>query len=280
MVDKLRAGNGATNPYGDVGMGGGSSGMTLAEVIELDSVLDVRAPEKVDYGKHLPAPKLQIRTINDLADLDSHQLQELFAHGKAPNLTEFTALFTRPEGLSGLALAAPHHDTTGFGEFIHTVMLVKPWKGKRAYTAPDGATEGTGKNFILGMELAPFRWALVDSQLDPAVFGGGKVIRLDYSSPEGWGPHGKSLFNTLFGIREIHDEMKEVAPGVYLGMAAFKPADPPNPALDALYNGALALYEREERLGDAKYPIEGIFFVLGIKSADELKNLKIPQARE
>jgi hypothetical protein len=260
----IEPGSGAAKPV-TAGTGGALIVSPKAKIV---SPTGVQAVTKEKYiGPHSMKP---VHTINDLVGRSAKELEALMRSAKEPNLAEFQALFLRPQGLSGLALHAPDHDYDELGKAIRSVMLFKPWKGKRAYTAPNGATEGTGKNFILGMELAPFRWNLVESKLDPKIFGTARVIRLDYSSPKGWGPYKKSLFNTLTGIREIWDEMKEVAPGVYLGMAAFQPADPPNQTWTNIYNNALAYYGRPERLGD-KCPVPGIFFVLGIKDVSELE---------
>lgn len=204
------------------------------------------------YGASLPAVrKPPITDINQLKSMSSEQLEALFSAGRAPDVARFQG------EMRGVALAAPHHDSTGFGHFVSWVMTqIPPWKGKNALEAPSGDEQGKGKNRILGGLLCPFEWNLVDTKFAPDLAGdGAKVIRLDYATP-------KSFLNAITGIRSVHDELREVGPpgsGVYLGMAGL--ADH-SPIWTRVFNGLLRLAGREERVTKDGPPVPIIYFAL------------------
>lgn len=208
----------------------------------------VKAPEPASYGANKVIAKRELQDINDLKAMSSAELQELFANGRAPDPRRFSG------EMRGVALAAPHHDTSMLGRFVNWVMTkIPPWAGKNALTQPGEAiSEGTGKNRIFGGLLCPFQWNVVDSKLDTS---GSRVIRLDYATP-------KSLLNTVTGISAVHDEIREVgAPGsgVYLGLAGLAHN---GPISSGVFNGLLRLAGREERVSKDAQPVPIIYFAL------------------
>jgi hypothetical protein len=103
-------------------------------------------------------------------------------------------------GTSGRLLAALARFARGSGF---------PWAGK-SFAARD-ATTGTGINRVrLGgrHRLFPFR-----TRFGASVVDGGPAVILDYDDPD----------NPGF-IRAIHDEVRELAPGLYFGPACWKGA--------------------------------------------------------
>lgn len=82
-----------------------------------------------------------------------------------------------------------------------------PWAGKSF--ASRSAAEGTGINRV---RLAGTRnWFPFDTRIEPSAIDGEPCIVLDYDKPE----------NPRF-IRQVHDELREVAPGLFLGPAMWK----------------------------------------------------------
>jgi hypothetical protein len=188
----------------------------------------------------------KLTDVNQLIGKRSDELQTLFSHGRAPDPSRFSG------EMRGVALNAPHHDDSGLGRFVRGLFAkAPPWRGKIALSTPSAGEEGTGKNRIFGGLLCPFRWGVVDSELDK----GSKVIRLDYATP-------KSFLNNITAIDAVHDEIREVgAPGsgVYLGMAALKHE---GPVSSAFINSMLKLAGREERVKKGGAPVPLIYFAL------------------
>jgi hypothetical protein len=81
-----------------------------------------------------------------------------------------------------------------------------PWGGK---SFASGAAQGSGSGINRALLLGDiFRF---DTRVAPSAVDGEPCIVLDYDQPE----------NPWF-IRRIHDELREVAPGLYLGPAMWK----------------------------------------------------------
>ena len=80
-----------------------------------------------------------------------------------------------------------------------------PWRGK-TFKAGDGG-RGEGINRVFGDEN-PRRWFRFDTFVAPSRAGAFDAVQLDYDNP------GNPGF-----IRAIKDEVREVAPGLYLGLA-------------------------------------------------------------
>jgi hypothetical protein len=82
---------------------------------------------------------------------------------------------------------------------------VFPWGGK-SFQSKDEAT-GTGINrVILYGDAFPFA-----TRFGPSVLDGEPCLILDYDQPE-----------NPWAIRQIHDELRQVSPGVFLGPAMWK----------------------------------------------------------
>jgi hypothetical protein len=146
--------------------------------------------------------------LDSLAQLDSAELAELYAHGTTP--ARMGVLEGHPRGrmlsvraLDRGAVARALRSIAGAAAF--------PWGGKSF--AGNGET-GTGINrlHLFGRhQLFPFLTSVKPSALD-----GAPCIALDYDLPD----------NPRV-IRAIHDEIREVDPGLFLGPAMWKSASGP-----------------------------------------------------
>jgi hypothetical protein len=140
------------------------------------------------------------RTLDDLAALDVAALTSLYQSGRVASLA---ALDGHPHcrmlairGLDrGLAAAAIRR-LSAHGRF--------PWGGKRF--ASTSAEAGTGINRVrIGSER---HWFPFETRIEPSAIDGKPAILLDYDDAR----------NPKF-IRVIRDELREVAPGLFLGPA-------------------------------------------------------------
>jgi hypothetical protein len=93
---------------------------------------------------------------------------------------------------------------------------VFPWEGK-TFSSVDGE-RGTGINRI--SLLGKRRWFPFATRFDASFFDGKPTFVLDYSGP------GNPPF-----IRQIVDEVREVAPRLFMGPAALKIGGRPRPVL-------------------------------------------------
>jgi hypothetical protein len=80
-----------------------------------------------------------------------------------------------------------------------------PWRGK-TFTARDDAG-GEGINRVFG-DRRPRRWFRFDTFIGPSRAGAFDAFQLDYDNPS----------NPRL-VRAIKDEVREVAPGLFLGLA-------------------------------------------------------------
>jgi hypothetical protein len=153
------------------------------------------------------------RDLDALAGMDVATLGALYAKGTTPPGVD--ALAGHPRGRM---LAVRTLDGQRRGRAIAGLSRAGwfPWGGKSFFGA--GAS-GRGVNRVhLGSslwggrhELFPFHTSIRASVLD-----GAPCVALDYDLPDN-----PSL------IRAIHDEVREVAPGLYLGPAMWKTATAP-----------------------------------------------------
>jgi hypothetical protein len=140
------------------------------------------------------------RTLDDLAALDVAALTALYKGGKA---TSLAALDGNPQcrmlavrGLDAGAAAAAIRNLSAASFF--------PWGGK--HFEPTSADAGIGINRVrLGGER---RWFPFETRVEPSAIDGQPCILLDYGDKR----------NPFF-IRAIRDELREVAPSLYLGPA-------------------------------------------------------------
>ncbi|MCA9542228.1 MAG: hypothetical protein KC620_25200 [Myxococcales bacterium] len=149
------------------------------------------------------APRL---TLDDLATESVSALAGRYAGGTVP--TDLRTLDGRPTGRMLAVRGADRGPLFGaLRRFAGGAAF--PWEGKSLHAAD--ARFGAGINRVrLGgrHQLFAFR-----TSFEPSLLDGAPCIRLDYDLAENPGL-----------IRKIHDEIREVAPGLYLGPAMWKGA--------------------------------------------------------
>jgi hypothetical protein len=161
-------------------------------------------------GTTKPSPaRRAVHTLDSLADLDVEALGLLYAGGAAP--TSVAALDGHPRGRM---LAVRALDTGAVAGALRSFAGAAffPWGGKSF--AATGAASGTGVNrvHLLGRhQLFPF-----ETRIEPSRVDGRPCIVLDYDLPD-----------NPWAIRQIHDEVREVSPGLFLGPAMWKTKDAP-----------------------------------------------------
>jgi hypothetical protein len=124
--------------------------------------------------------------LPDLLKMKQEELDELFRQSPAGELPDGDA--------DGIVLVKPGSEISGIASgIIHLVA----WRGKVFRRA-----KGDLKNKILPFGLNAVRAKVYK---DPSWFDGKETIVLDYSK-------------TSFLARKVRDEIREVSPGVYLGL--------------------------------------------------------------
>jgi hypothetical protein len=153
-----------------------------------------------------PSPRF---TLDDLARKTYAELEALYRNAPAP-----TSLHAADGKLTGRMLAFRHAERGVLGRFMRGLALSPRfvWEGKTfSAVTPD---RGGGYNRIcvegvLGRQhMFPF-----DSRIEPSLFDGRPTIVIDYDRPT----------NPWF-MRRIHDEIREVSPGMFLGIDMWKTA--------------------------------------------------------
>ncbi len=144
---------------------------------------------------------ITVRTLDDLAALDVAALEALYRRGTVP--TSLHALDGSPRcrmlSVRGLDRGAPFN---GLRRFAASEAF--PWAGKSFEASADGA--GTGINRVRW--FGGKRWFPFETRVEPSAIDGAPSILLDYDLAANPGP-----------IRMIRDELREVAPGLFLGPA-------------------------------------------------------------
>jgi hypothetical protein len=154
------------------------------------------------------SPSAAPLTVDGLAALDSAALGQVYEQGRVP--ASFASLDGQPRG----RMLAPV-GRLGRGRAGGVVRRLAgarffPWAGKSFSSA--GSAEGAGINRVrMGVTREWFPFA---TSVQPSVIDGKPTIVLDYDKPE----------NPRV-IRRIHDELREVAPGLFLGPAMWKAKD-------------------------------------------------------
>lgn len=145
-----------------------------------------------------------VRTLDDLARLGPAELRRLYREARTPRIEDL-------EGpLAGRMLAVPA--VSGFP--VIPALLRRfassgsafPWQGKTFKTLAPG--RGEGSNRVLGDR---FSWFRFETSVGRSRAGDFDAVHLDYDLPE----------NPAL-IRAIKDEVREVAPGLWLGLAYVK----------------------------------------------------------
>lgn len=151
----------------------------------------------------------RIHDLRSLARLEGDALAALYASGHvAPSMT---ALDGHPRGRM---LAIRHLESGFLGNALRSFSGARafPWGGKSFHA--HGPAEGEGVNRVhLGgrHQLFPFR-----TRIDASVVDGAPAVILDYDRAD----------NPSF-IRAIHDEVRLVDDGLWLGPAMWKTATKP-----------------------------------------------------
>lgn len=155
-------------------------------------------------------------SLDDLSRMRSDELLRLYEGGKVPK-----SMSALDGALTGRMLAVKKLEAGGIARRLRAFAGSKkfPWGGKTFSATSD--REGTGINRVnapgvLGRQnLFPFTTLFASSEID-----GKTAVVLDYDHPE----------NPPY-IRRIHDEVREVSPGVYLGPAMWKSKERPTTVL-------------------------------------------------
>lgn len=156
------------------------------------------------------APSSTALDLDALSRMDVAALGDLYARGSHPENVD-----TLEGNPRGRMLAVRTLDRGVAGGAIRSLARAAffPWGGK---TFAGRGARGTGVNrlHLFGRhQLFPFHTRIAASALD-----GAPCVALDYDLPDNPGV-----------IRKIHDEVREVSPGLFLGPAMWK--TPKGPAL-------------------------------------------------
>ena len=141
------------------------------------------------------------RTLDELAALDVAALEAVYRRGTVP--ASLHALDGSPVcrmlSVRGLDRGAAFSLLRGFAR-----SEVFPWAGKSFQAASDAAGTGINRVRLAGTR----RWFPFQTRVEPSAIDGAPCILLDYDLEANPKP-----------IRMIRDELREVAPGLFLGPA-------------------------------------------------------------
>jgi len=148
----------------------------------------------------------RVATLDDLAALEPTALAALYADARVPVLRDMDG------PLVGRMLAVtvlPRFVSWFLARFLRwfAALASFPWRGK-TFTSKS-AEQGEGINRVFG-DAKPSLWFRFDTFVAPSRAGAFDAVQLDYDNA------GNPGF-----IRAIKDEVREVAPGLYLGLAYF-----------------------------------------------------------
>lgn len=159
---------------------------------------------RVEATKNTPR-----RTLDDLAGLDCDALRALYGKGTVSALDALdgnpTGRMLAVRGLERSPLAPQLRRLAASSSF--------PWGGKSFASETEARGLGVNRVLLAGKhKLFPFVTTFAPSMLD-----GGPSIRLNYDLPEN-----PSV------IRHIHDEVREVDAGLFLGPAMWRSGPSPS----------------------------------------------------
>ena len=137
-----------------------------------------------------------IRSLDDLARLSSRELRQVFSGGTVP-----ASMAALDGDLAGRMLAFARIEKDRRLPALASVAQSQrfPWLGKTFRSAD--ATHGHGENRV--RLLRPRRVVPFETRFGTSVLDGRPCIVFDYRAP-------------------IHDELREVGPGIFLGPACLK----------------------------------------------------------
>lgn len=146
----------------------------------------------------IPSRDLGVRTVDELLAQDMETLERLYREARTPAIQEVRG------DLIGRMLPAPSAPAA-VQEAMRTLARQSffPWKGKTF--APRDVRRGEGWNRVFSDKNLWFRFT---TSIGPSRAGNFDALHLDYDHPE----------NPFF-IRAIQDEIRTVAPGLWLGRA-------------------------------------------------------------
>lgn len=148
-------------------------------------------------------------TLDSLARLDVDGLGRVYAAGTVPG--SLAALDGHPRGRM-LAVKRLDHGAVAGGLRAFAGAASFPWGGKSFASASASAGTGINRVHLLGRhQLFPF-----ETRFAPSVIDGKPAILLDYDLPD-----------NPYLIRQIHDEIREISAGLFLGPAMWKTKDGP-----------------------------------------------------
>ena len=163
-----------------------------------------------------PAQAIQQAPALDLAGLHQmnfEQLDQLYRSGKRP--ATISDLNGDARGAM-LAWRVPGRGPVAWLLRVFGASSLFPWEGKSFKSQSNDQREGINRvNLLKKMRWFPFK-----TRFDASFLDGNPTFVLDYSGP------GNPPF-----IRSIADEVREVAPGLYLGPAALVVKGKPHPIL-------------------------------------------------
>jgi hypothetical protein len=140
-----------------------------------------------------------VQTLDDLAALGPDELMSLYAAARTPTLEDLDGK------LKGRMLTVPRaqapHVKAWLEKFARSPLF--PWQGKTF--SHETANHGHGVNRLLGERVTWFRF---HTFVGPSHAGDFDAVHLDYSH-DGNPPL----------VRKVKDEVREVAPGLFLGLA-------------------------------------------------------------
>lgn len=155
-----------------------------------------------------PRPKMRHLDLDALSRLDDRELDALYAKGTVPS--RLGALEGHPRGRM-LAVRALDHGLPA--RILRSLSSAAsfPWGGK-SFSGDGERGKGINRVHLFGRhQLFPF-----ETSIRPSVVDGGPCVTLDYDLPDNPG-----------AIRSIHDEIREVDAGLYLGPAMWKTTSRP-----------------------------------------------------
>jgi hypothetical protein len=144
------------------------------------------------------SPAGVVRTLDDLAALGAAECLQLYRSAATPRVSDLDG------DLVGRMLAVPWAWRFVAGPLRSWARSrFFPWQGKTFRSLSDD--RGEGINRVFGNR---FRWYRFETYVGPSRAGRFDALQLDYDNP-----------GNPFFIRAIKDEVREVAPGLWLGQA-------------------------------------------------------------
>ena len=145
------------------------------------------------------------RTLDDLAGMDPDDLMALYREARTPRLEDLDGK------LSGRMLAVPRLQKPAVSRWLKRFSKSRafPWQGKNFEHETEG--HGHGVNRLFGERVS---WFKFETSIGPSHAGDFDAVHLDYG--HGGNPP---------VVRQVKDEVREVAPGLWLGLAYLRMRD-------------------------------------------------------